>query len=244
MAELCDSSGLHSLASLREHEKRHAQQQSEAARARAEAEQRARQEGERLENERRLAERAARAAAESAQRAELLQIENAQRAQFERAEALFRVSRELESELESERANRRSVELGLTSELLRQRLRTQVAVALCVAGGLAAAGSYFGVLRPNAERRVASVERSLVDERRALGEVEQREARSRLRADELNSRVSLLEQSLRGERERRAAQSSTPSAVRKPPTQVPLVVPPSVKPCRDDGDPLNPCLKR
>lgn len=243
MAELCDSSGLHSLASLREHEKRHAQQQAEAARARAEAEQRARQEGERLENERRLAERAARAAAESAQRAEILQVENAQRAQFERAEALFRASSELKSELESERTTRRSVELGLTSQLLRQRLRTQVSLALCVAGGLAAGGSYFGVLRPNAERAVASVERSLVEERRALGAAEQREARSRLRAEALTSRVSLLEQSLRDERERRAAQPPTPSTVRRPSTQVPLAVRPSVKPCRDDGDPLNPCLK-
>ncbi|HEX2670661.1 MAG TPA: hypothetical protein VHM25_07315 [Polyangiaceae bacterium] len=244
MAELRESSGLHSLASLREHEQRRAQQQADAARARAEAEQRARHEAERLELERRRAERAAREVAESAQRAESLRLEDAQRVQFERAEALFRTSAALQSELESERAARRSVELGLTSQLLRQRLQTHVSLALCVASGLAAIGLYFGALRPNAERALASVERSLLDERRALGESRQREARSRLRADELNSRLGSLEQSLREERERRAPQPPTSTPVRKPATHGTATVPPSVKPCRDDGDPLNPCLKR
>ena len=246
MADLCESSGLHSLASLRDHERRRAQQQADAARARAEAEQRARQEAERLEHERRRAELAAREAGESAQRAELLQLENAQRAQFERAEGLFRMSAELKSELEGERAARRSVELGLTSQLLRQRLRTHVSLALCVAGALAAGGFYFGALRPKAERALASAEQSLLDERRARNEAQQREVRSRSRADELNSRVGSLEQSLRDERDRRATQGPAPTSIRRPVVHGRPDSPPSqnLKPCRDDGDPLNPCLKR
>lgn len=228
MAELCESSGLHSLPS---------------ARTRAEAEQRARHEAERLEHERQRAARAEREAKESAQRAQLSRLEDAARAQFERAERLSRASAELRGELEAERAARRSVELGLTSQLLRQRLRAQVSVALCVAGGLTAVGVYFGALRPNAQRAVASAESSLLDERRARGEAEQREARSRLRAEALNSRIGSLEQSLRDARERDAAQPPLPSSARRPVAHA-SPPPASVKPCRDDGDPLNPCLKR
>ncbi len=139
MAELRESSGLHSLASLREHEKRRAREQAEAAHARAQAEQHARQEAERaaarLEQERRLAERVALEYAESAQRAELARLETAQLAEFERAEGLLRASAELKSQLEDERKARRSVELGLTSRLLRQRLWTSVSAALCVGSG-------------------------------------------------------------------------------------------------------------
>jgi hypothetical protein len=244
MAELCESSGLHSLASLREHEKKHALRQAEAARLRAEAEQRARHESERVEHERQRAERAAREAAESAQHTELRQLEDAHRTQFERAEGLFRANAELQSELESGRAARRKVELKLTSELLRQRLRTQVSLASCVAIGLAASCLYFGALRPNAEHALASAERALLDERRARSEATQGQTRSRVRADELSSRVSSLEQSLREERDRRTPQPSTNPTLRRPLAHGAPTVPPSVKPCRDDGDPLNPCLKR
>ena len=244
MAELRESSGLHSLAALREHEKRHAQAQAEAARARAEAEQRARHEAARIEHERRHAERAAQEYAESAQRAELVRLETAQRTEFERAEALLRASAELRAQLEREREARRSVELGLTSQLLRQRLWVSVSAALCVGGGLAAPGLYFGALRPSAERALATVQQALVSERRARSEAQEREARSIRRADELSSRVALLEQTLREERERQATPSPVPSAVRRPlTTRAPLAGPP-IKPCRDDGDPLNPCLKR
>jgi len=248
MAELCESSGLHSLASLREHEKRRAQQQAEAARARAEAEQRARKEAERaaarVEHERRLAERAALESAESAQRAELSQLESAQRAEFERAEGLLRASAELRLELERERETRQRVELGLTSRLLRQRLLSSASAALCVGGWLAAAGLYFGGLRPSAERALATAQQSLLSERRTRTEAEERGARSMRRADELSSRVGTLEQALREERERRAAALPAPGALRTPlKTREPRFLPP-VKPCRDDGDPLNPCLKR
>ena len=240
MAERCESSGLHSLASLHEHEKRRAQQQAEAARARAEAEQRARHEAERVEHERRLAERAARESAESAHRAELVQLEGAKRMQFERAESLFQASAELKTELESERAARRSVELGLTSKLLRQRLLTHVSVTLCAGSVLAVIGLYYGALRPSAERAVASAEQSLLDERRAHSEAQQRETRARLRADELSARVTSLEQSLNDARARPAQKPAAPLLVPKPQlTRGGKDSPP----CRDDGDPLNPCLK-
>jgi hypothetical protein len=247
MAELLESSGLHSLASLREHEKGRAQQQAEAARARAEAEQRARKEAEReaarIQHERRLAERSERA--ESAQHAELLELASSWRAEFDRAEGLLRSSAELRLSLERERKARQGVELGLTSRLLHQRLLTCASAALCVGSWLAAAGLYFGALRPGAERAVATAQQSLLTERRARSEAQEREARSAQRADELSSRVSALALTLREERERRAAQSPALGPTRKPvaTTRLPLVVPP-VKPCRDDGDPLNPCLKR
>lgn len=246
MAELRESSGLHSLASLREHEKIRAQQQAEAARARAEAEQRARHEAARIERERQLAERAALDYAESAQRAERLRLESAARSEFERAEGLVRASAELKSELARERTTRQSVEVSLTSRLLRQRLWTAASAALGVGGGLAAVGLYFGALRPNAQRTLAIVEQSLLVEREARSAAELREARSRLRTDELSSRLGALEQTLRTERERWATQppAPTPSGLRRPNTREPLPGATSVKPCRDDGDPLNPCLKR
>jgi len=244
MAELQESSGLHSLAALREHEKRHAQRQAEAARARAEAEQRARQEAARIEHESRVAQRTGLANAESAHRVELAQVESAQRLEFERAEGLLRSSAELKAQLEREREARRGVELGLTSQLLRQRLWASLSAALCVGGGLAAAGLYFGALRPGADRAVSAAQQSLLSERQARAEAQQREARSLRHADELTSRVSSLEQTLRAEREQRAAASLAQEPGRKWKTREPLIAPPLVKPCRDDGDPLNPCLKR
>jgi len=232
------------LASLHEHEKRRAQQQAEAARARAEAEQRARLEAERLEQERRRSERAARESAEAAQRAALQRMEDEQRAQLERAEQLIHASEALKSELESERAARRNVELGLTSQLLRQRLKTQLSWALSVSSGLAVAGMYFGALRPNAERAIAAAEQALSVERRARVEAQQREGSSRLRADELSSRVVSLEQALREERQPRPTPPPALSTPHKPLSHGSLPAPTSNKPCRDDGDPLNPCLKR
>jgi len=244
MAELRESSGLHSLASLREHEKRQALRQAEAARARAEAEQRARHDAARIEHERQLAERAASEYAESAHRAELLRLENAQRAALERAEKQTKASEELKSELERERTARQSVELGLTSQLLRQRLWTSLLAALCVSGALAALGLYFGALRPSAERTLATAQQALFSERRARSEAREGEARSLLRAEELGARVNALEQTLRTERERWATEPPVTNPVRRPTTREPLRPPPKVKPCRDDGDPLNPCLKR
>jgi hypothetical protein len=118
-----------------------------------------------------------------------------------------------------------------------------VSLAMCVASGLGAFALYFGALRPNAERALISAERSLSEERRGRSEAQQREARSQLRSDELSSRVASLEQSLREERDRRASPPAPNSTVRKPVTHGTPSAPP-IKPCRDDGDPLNPCLKR
>jgi hypothetical protein len=248
MAELCESSGLHSLASLREHEKRRAQLQAEAARVRAEAEQRARQEAERavarLEQERLAAERAAHDHADAAQQNARSLLESAQRAEFERAEGLLRASAELRLQVDRERQARQEVEFSLTSRWLRQRLLTFASAALCVGSWLAATGLYFVGLQPSAERKVAIVQQSLLSEQRARTAADEREARAMRRADELRLRVGSLEQTLREERERRASQLAVPSAPRKPaPTRESRYVPP-VKPCRDDGDPLNPCLKR
>jgi len=246
MAELCESSGLHSLASLREHEKRRAEQQASAARARAEAEQRARVEAERdaarLEHERRLAEQAARA--ESAQRAELLQLESGQRAEYERAEGLLRENAELKSQLGREREARRSTELELTSQLLRQRLLSSASAALCVSSWLLLAGLYFGALRPNAERALEASQQALLGERRTRSEAQQNEARSMRRVDELTARVGSLERELHAERAQRVPPQVPLAPGRRWTTREPRVPPPVVKPCRDDGDPLNPCLKR
>jgi len=244
MAELRESSGLHSLASLREHEKRHAQQQADAARAHAEAEQRARDEAAHIEHQRRLSERAALDYAEAARRAELLRLETAQRAEFERAEGLLRASAALKSQLERERETRRGAELGFTARLLRQRLWASVSTALCVSGGLAVAGLYFGALRPSAEHALATARQSLLSERQARTEAREREARSLRLADELGARVAVLEQTLRAEREQRSASLASLGSTRKSSTRSPLLALESVKPCRDDGDPLNPCLKR
>jgi hypothetical protein len=231
MAELFESSGLHSLASLREHEKRRAQQQAEAARARAEAEQRARQESERealrIEHERGLAERAARAHAESTRSAELRQLEVAQRAVFERAEGLLREIGELKSELEREREARRGVELSLTSRLLRQRLWISASAALSVASWLALVGLYFGALRPSAERALETAQQARLSEHRAATEAREREARSLRRADELTARVSSLEQTLAAERAQRSPSpsASSPGPGRKWTTREALPVP-------------------
>jgi hypothetical protein len=244
MAESFESSGLHSLASLREHEKRRTQQHAEAVRVRAEAEQRARHEAERMEHERRLLERATRENAESTQRAEVLSLQIARRAEFDRAEALLQANAQLKQQLESERSAGRSVELGLTSKLLRQRLWSGVSITLCLGSGFTVLGLYFGVLQPNAERAAVSARTALLAEQKALGDARQRELRSTLRADELKAELGSVERALREEHERRATPLPSASVTRR----VSAIRDPKpnghAKPCRDDGDPLNPCLKR
>ncbi|HET7545839.1 MAG TPA: hypothetical protein VFK05_38490 [Polyangiaceae bacterium] len=130
------------------------------------------------------------------------------------------------------------------SQLLRQRTLTSVSIALCAGGALTAIGLYFGALQPNVEHKVATVERSLLAERAARSQAQQGEERSRLRADELNAQLSSLRQTLEEERERRATPPLAPSSARKAPAAHAPNALSVVKPCRDDGDPLNPCLKR
>lgn len=245
MAELFESSGLLSLASLREHEKKQAHDQAEAARARAEAEQRARldaeREASRRERERQRAERAARELAESAERAERLRIEAAQRAEAERSSALSRSAEELRLSLSHEREARRTVELGLTAQLLRQRLFTSLASALCLASCISAFALYIGALRPAADRALGAAQSALITEQLAHAEAEANALRADRRADELSARVDSLEQRLREAGAARPSPAAT-SIVPKVGTRPPAISVPS-KPCRDDGDPLNPCLR-
>ena len=125
MPQLYESSGLLSLAALREHEKRQALEQAEAARLRAESEQRARLDAEReqarLEQERRSAEHAALQLAEAEQRAELARFDAVRRAELARADALSRSAAELSQQLELERTGRRNAELQFTEQLNRRR---------------------------------------------------------------------------------------------------------------------------
>ena len=248
MAELNESSGLLSLAALREQEKRRNQLQAEAARARAEAEQRARLEVEReaarLEQARQRAERAALQLAESEQHAEQVRSEAGLRAEFERAEALVRACDELKLAVHGEREGRRRVELDFTSQLLRQRLRTTLSALLCVGTWLAAAALYFGALRPAAERAQIAAEQSRFSAQRAQREASADRVRAAQQNQELAEQVGSLEQTLRAERALK--NSSPPVAVNGPirPALHPLISTMAPRPCRDDGDPLNPCLKR
>ena len=247
MAELFESSGLLSLASLREHEKKQAHDLAEAARKRAEAEQLARLEAERealrRAQERQREERAAHALAEAEQRAEQLRLEAAQHAESERASALSRSAEELRTNLSLEREARRTVELGLTAQLLRQRLFTSLASALCLGSWLAACALYFGMLGPAADRALGSAQQALIVEQRAHLAAEESALRGARRADELSARVDSLELRLR----ETSAAPPTPGPSLQPGAHRPGARPPAVtgpaKPCRDDGDPLNPCLR-
>ena len=245
---LQESSGLHSLAALHEHEKRQIQLQNEASRARAEAEQRARLEAERdaarAERERQRTERAAADSAELARREELSRLDAARVVELERAERATREREALQIELAGERGARRSAELVFAGQLYRQRLFTLASAALCVVTWLGTTGYYFASVRPDAERAQLSARRSLSDEQRARADAEATGMRLRHRNEELAQRVSSLEQ----------AQSSAPTTAPPGPTHgaPPTKTGPhpphggvttSAPPCRDDGDPLNPCLK-
>src|SRR4051812_6033499 len=193
MPELFESSGLLSLAALQEHEKKRTQGQALAARARAEAEQRARleaeQEAARLDRERQRAESVARDAAEAEQRAQQLRLHAAEQAEAERSSAWFRSATELRLALTAERDARRISELGLTAELLRQRLLTSLASAVCVGSWLAASGLYFGALRPAAERALGASQQALSSAQRARGDADAEALGAVRRAGELAARV-------------------------------------------------------
>ncbi|MEO8899970.1 MAG: hypothetical protein ABI488_00280 [Polyangiaceae bacterium] len=244
---LQESSGLHSLAALHEHENRRIQLRAEASRARAEAEQRARLEAERsaerAESERQRSERAASDSAELARREESTRLDAARAAEFERAERSARSYEALQIELASERGARRSAELGFASQLSRQRLFMLVSSAVCVATWLGTAGWYFGSLRPDAARAQLTAERSLADERRARADVEASSARLLRRNDELAQRVSSLQQAphdLSTTRPPGPSHGARPTKIGPHAVHGVTISPP---PCRDDGDPLNPCLK-
>ncbi len=247
MAGRRESSGLTSLAVLREQETRRIAQQTEAARARAEAEQRARLESERelarLERERQRIERAAAESLDTQRQAELSRLEAACVSELRRAEREARAREELQVQLAEERGARRSAELALTAQLLRQRSWAVFSAALCGASWLCGAALYFGAIRPTSERagarRRSSRSRTsvkLVRLPRKAG------ARSTRRNEELARRVGTLEQELRDQAvavPNHAAQGIP----QKPGFNLRHGVSASQPPCRDDGDPLNPCLK-
>ena len=246
MSEVRESSGLTSLAALREQETRRIAQQTEAARARAEAEQRARLESERelarLERERQRIERATAESLDTQRQAELSRLEAARVSELQRAEREARAREELQVQLAEERGARRSAELALTAQVLRQRSLAVLSAALCGASWLCGAALYFGSLRPQSERAALTAERSLADERQARAAAEEGNARSARRNEELAARVSKLELELRDQAV--ALTPDTAQGVPKKPGLKPRHgVNASQPPCRDDGDPLNPCLK-
>jgi hypothetical protein len=246
MAEVRESSGLTSLAALREQETRRIAQQTEAARARAETEQRARLESERelarLERERQRIERTAAESLDMQRQAELSRLEAARVSELERAERAARGREELQVQLAVERGARRSAELALTAQLLRQRSLAVVSAALCGASWLCGAALYFGSIRPQSERAALAAERSLADERQARAAADEGNARSARRSEELAQRVSMLEQELR-EQAAAGPLHAVQGIPHKPGQQPAHGVSASQPPCRDDGDPLNPCLK-
>jgi hypothetical protein len=242
MAEVRESSGLTSLAALREQETRRIMLQTEAARARAEAEQRARMESERelarLERERQRLERAA----TDSREVELSRLEAARASELERAERAKRAREELQVLLAEERGARHSAELTFTAQLLRQRSFALLSAALGVVSWLGGAALYLGALRPQAERAALAAEHSVAVERQARVAAEESTARSARRNDELARRVGLLEQELRDQVV--AGPSHTVQGVpQKSGQKSAHGLSASQPPCRDDGDPLNPCLK-
>ena len=247
MAQSRDSSGLLSLASLRERETRHAQQRSHAVRARAEAEQRARADAEREKlrtiEERQRLDRVTEVSAEAVQHAERLRLEAARTAEREQARIWARDADEQRLLLSAERESKRSAELAFTAQLLRQKMFTSLAAAACIGSWLAAVGLYFGVVAPRAERVLLTVQHSLAAEERALGEARVSGARLVQERAQLAQNIGSLEQSLRDAR----AVSATPPALHRGSLLGGRPVPPNSHhenaPCKDDGDPLEPCLK-
>jgi hypothetical protein len=243
MAGVTESSGLTSLARLREHERRQAQQ-AEAARARAESEQRARLQSERellrAERERQRIEQTAAQTAEAQRNAELERLEAARAAELERAERAVRSRDELERMLVEERGSRRLAELAVTAQLLRQRTFALLSAALCVASWLGVAALYFGALRPGAEAAVLSAQRSLAEEQKARATDQDASARATRRAENLSRQLAALEAEPHDPRTEVPPARGAPA---RPGQKPPRATNVSSPPCRDDGDPLNPCLK-
>jgi hypothetical protein len=249
MAQSRESSGLLSLVALRNDAER-SQKQAELARAQAEAEQRARlaaeRERAREEREREEHERSLHRAAESARRAELTELDHARAVELERAEREARSRRDLELCLGEERLTWRQAEMRLLARIARARSFNLLSAALCLATWLGTVALYFELVRPEAERSGALVLRARADERRARSDAAAAEVRANQREIALGNRVSSLEQALHDERVRSDAPAG--GAVEKQvhtghkQAQVQPITP--GRPCKDDGDPLNPCLKR
>ena len=252
MSQSSESSALSSLAALRQHEAERSQKQAEEARAQAEGEQRARAAGERerarAAEERAQRERALLRSAESTRLGELAELERARAAESERAASEARARRDAEARLLEQRTEQRRTEIALLGRMAQQRWLVVFSSALCVVTWVASAGAYFGLVRPDAERARLGFERSLTVARQALRDAQDNAARAMQRSASLAERVSSLEATLREERAVPAPASSAPGTPGRPGGHHgPMhgVTPPH-GPCpdTDDGDPLNPCLKR
>jgi hypothetical protein len=250
MSQSSESSGLSSLAALRQHAER-SQKQAEEARTQAETEQRARAAAERERaravGERTQRERALQRSAENTRLAELAELERARMAESERVEREARARRDLETRLLEERAEQRRVEILLLARIARQRWLVVFSSALCLVTWLASAGAYLGLVRPEAERTRLAFERSLTDERQAVNNADDKSARAMQRSASLAERVSSLETTLREERASPVPASSAQSTPGKPAhhrSMQGVTAPHGPCPDADDGDPLNPCLKR
>jgi membrane protein involved in colicin uptake len=247
MAQLRESSGLHSLAALRQHEAERSQKQAEEARAQAEAEQRARlvaeRERAREAEQRAEVERSLLRSADAAQRTELAELERARTVELDRAERDARVRRDLELSLTAAKSAQRHAEISLVARTARGRLINVLSVALCLASWLGIAAFYFAVVRPDADRSRVDEERALAAEHRERSDAVAIRARASQREAVLGDRVSSLEQALR-DRSPAAGSAPTGGPGKRWRGPAPVPTPTSHLPCRDDGDPLNPCLKR
>jgi hypothetical protein len=248
MAQLRESSGLHSLAALRQHEAERRKKQVEEARVQAEAEQRSRlvaeRERAREAAQRAQAERSLPRFAEAEQRTELADLERALTVEFDRAEREAKVRRDLELSLSEAKSAQRRTEILLLARTARGRLVNVLSLALCFASWLAAAAFYFGLIRPDAARSRVALEGALAAGQRERNHALAIEAHASQREAALSERVSSLEQALRDQPPSSgSAPSGAPGKRWRGPTPLTVSHLPSRAPCRDDGDPLNPCLK-
>ncbi len=245
MAETGESSGLSSLAALRHHhEAERSQKQAEDARAQAEAEQRARASVERarMERERAQREQMRLKSEESLRVAARAELERS-RALDERAEREACARRDSEARLLEERSAHRAEQLVLLTRVARQRLLVTLSSALCLLTWLASGGLYVAVLWPNAERAQSTFTQSLADERRARTDADINAKRAAERSAALVERVASLERALRDEQQLPSATLPTHGVTGKLGRHESGGASPH-GPCLDDGDPLNPCLKR
>ena len=243
MAEARESSGLHSLAELRRLAAEESRKQAESAqRARLVAE----RERARIEQERADHERALRAAAESGLHAEIERLEQARLE--ESAHTLHEAKQRRELELALVEAQNRLQQSEVVRIDRAARARVWLAASWTSTGAvvLAAACAYLGVVRPDSFARRAELASTHLENAKLRLDEEAIAARDRAREAALDARVSELERALRDARSASvASRSSATSSARAPHGHgEDSADTASRKPCRDDGDPLNPCLKR
>lgn len=243
MAGSRESSGLLSLTALREEEKKRAHERAQSARLRAEAEQRTRlaaqQERSRIEQQRREAEPAVPTPAEGVKSTEQASDHAIAREACERARELALAVEALQHSVETERALRRESEQGLRVKVSRQRQVATLSVVLACGSWLGAAALYWGPLRSQAEHAASRPLESRASpraERDPAGTTE-----TAARHDELAARIARLEQKASEAR----AGVDAPKLLVAPHGHSTTPKPGTARltPCRDDGDPLNPCLK-